>query len=47
MPSLRGRADAVGEERVVGRERYVLRLLPLPGVLVRYEPSPPEPEELS
>ncbi len=47
MPSLRGRADAVGEERVVGRERYVPLPLSLSGVLVPYEPPLPEADELS
>ncbi|MFF9378069.1 hypothetical protein ACF1BB_26455 [Streptomyces griseoluteus] len=51
MPSLRGEADAVGEERVVGRERYAPLPLPLPlylsGVLVPYEPPLPETDELS
>ncbi|MGW4226825.1 hypothetical protein ACWEG1_25585 [Streptomyces bauhiniae] len=42
-----GRPDAVGEERVVGRERYVPLPLYLSGVLVRDEPPLPEADELS
>ncbi|GHF30558.1 hypothetical protein GCM10017776_56210 [Streptomyces griseoluteus] len=44
---MRGRADAVGEERVVGRERYAPLPRYLSGVLVRYGPPLPEEDELA
>ncbi|MGW5047020.1 hypothetical protein [Streptomyces griseoluteus] len=47
VPSLRGEADTVGEERVVGRDRYVPLPLSLSGVLVPYGPPLPETDELS